>query len=146
MVFRTYSELDTEQLGERLAPQLPPGTVIAYEGDLGAGKTAFTRGIARGLGIQEAVTSPTYNIVNEYSGIRPLFHFDVYRLSSADDLFDIGWDEYVDRNGIIAVEWSSIVADALENVLHISIQKCCEHENERLITIEGGATYAHISL
>ena len=107
MEFITNSPQETEALGQKLGQMLPAGTVIAYRGDLGAGKTAFTRGLARGLGIQDPVTSPTYTIVNEYLGGRvPLFHFDMYRLHSADDLFDIGWDDYLERQGICAVEWS----------------------------------------
>ena len=97
-----------------LGKVLKSGTVIAYRGDLGAGKTAFTRGLARGLGCTESVTSPTYTIVNEYLGGRmPLFHFDMYRLASSDDLWDIGWDDYLDRNGVCAVEWSENVDDAM---------------------------------
>ncbi len=101
----TNSPEQTEAAGAALAEHLSPGAVIAYRGDLGAGKTAFTRGLARGLGITEPVTSPTYTIVNEYtSGRLPLFHFDMYRLSSADELFDIGWEDYLQRGGICAVE------------------------------------------
>ena len=100
MTYYTHSELETEQLAERLAPLLRPGTVIAFDGDLGAGKTAFTRGLARGLGITDRVTSPTYTIVNEYDGKVPLFHFDMYRLASSEELFDIGWEDYLDRGGV----------------------------------------------
>ena len=93
MEYRTHSESETEAVGEALATTLSPGTVIAFTGDLGAGKTAFTRGLARGLGISERVTSPTFTIVNEYEGGRlPLFHFDMYRLESSEELFDIGWE------------------------------------------------------
>ena len=93
MIFHTNSPEETEKIGEMLAQKLAPGTIIAYQGDLGAGKTAFTRGLARGLGCTEQVTSPTYTIVNEYlRGRMPLFHFDMYRLRSADDLWGIGWD------------------------------------------------------
>ena len=90
--------------------------MVAFTGDLGAGKTAFTRGLAQGLGIQERVTSPTFTIVNEYEGGRlPLFHFDMYRLASSEELFDIGWEDYLVRGGVCAVEWSENVADALED-------------------------------
>jgi len=112
--FITNSENETEELGSRLAEKLESGTVIAFTGDLGAGKTAFTRGLARGLGITERVTSPTFTIVNEYEGGRlPLFHFDMYRLGSSDELFDIGWEDYLTRGGVCAVEWSENVVDAL---------------------------------
>ena len=107
MEFLTSSPEQTEAVGEALAAHLHPGDVIAYYGGLGAGKTAFTRGLARGLGVCEPVTSPTYTIVNEYlSGRMPLFHFDMYRLSSSEELFDIGWEDYLARGGICAVEWS----------------------------------------
>ena len=101
------SPAETEAIGQDLAARLSPGTVVAFTGDLGAGKTAFVRGMARGLGIPQRVTSPTFTIVNEYEGGRlPLFHFDMYRLHSADDLFDIGWEDFLRRGGICAVEWS----------------------------------------
>ena len=117
MEFVTNSPEETEELGERLGRTLSPGDVVAFTGDLGAGKTAFTRGIARGLGIGDRVTSPTFAIVNEYEGGRlPLFHFDMYRLTSSDELFDIGWEDYLARGGVCAVEWSENVADALELV------------------------------
>ncbi len=124
MIFETHSPQETESLGAALGKILPPGTVLAYEGDLGAGKTAFTRGLAQGLGCTDMVTSPTYTIVNEYlSGRIPLFHFDMYRLGSAEDLWDIGWEDYLDRGGICAVEWSENVADALEAPVRIRIEK-----------------------
>ena len=137
MVFHTNSPEETEVVGEKLAQRLLPGTVIAYTGDLGAGKTAFTRGLARGLGCAEQVTSPTYTIVNEYlSGKMPLFHFDMYRLHSADALFDIGWEDYLERGGVCAVEWSENVADALEDPVTVTIEKL--GEESRKITITGG--------
>ena len=137
MEFITNSPAETEEVGMKLAKVLSPGTVIAYRGDLGAGKTAFTRGLARGLGIQDPVTSPTYTIVNEYLGGRlPLFHFDMYRLGSADDLFDIGWDDYLERGGVCAVEWSENVAEAMENSINVTIEKL--GEESRKITVTGG--------
>lgn len=145
MIFVTNSPEETEALGMRLAAKLRPGTVIAYQGDLGAGKTAFTRGLARGLGADEPVTSPTYTIVNEYlTGRIPLFHFDMYRLRSADDLFDIGWEDYLDRGGVCAVEWSENVADALESPVQVLIEKT--GDTTRTVTITGGADYADLSL
>ena len=145
MQFLTDSPRQTESLGEALGKILTPGTVIAYLGDLGAGKTAFTRGLARGLGYREPVTSPTYTIVNEYLGGRlPLFHFDMYRLRSSDDLFDIGWEDYLDRGGVCAVEWSENVADAMENAITVRIEKT--GDESRRITIEGGEEIAALSL
>ena len=145
MQFITNSPAQTEAVGVALARILAPGTVLAYRGDLGAGKTAFTRGLARGLGYHDPVTSPTYTVCNEYLGGRlPLFHFDMYRLRSADDLWDIGWDDYLDRNGVCAVEWSENVADALEDPIFITIEKT--GEESRRITIEGGEALADLSI
>ena len=145
MEFLTNSPEETEAVGAALGRILNPGAVIAYRGDLGAGKTAFTRGLARGLGYEEPVTSPTYTIVNEYLGGRlPLFHFDMYRLASSDDLWDIGWDDYLDRGGVCAVEWSENVADALEDAILITIHKT--GEEKRRIVIEGGTDLADLSL
>ena len=145
MEFITHSPAETEALGAALANILPPGTVLAYEGDLGAGKTAFTRGLAAGLGCTDMVTSPTYTIVNEYlSGRLPLFHFDMYRLASSDDLWDIGWEDYLDRGGICAVEWSENIRDAMENAVCVRIEKL--DGDSRRITIEGGECLAAISL
>ena len=145
MEFLTNSPTETEAVGERLAKILTPGAVIAYCGDLGAGKTAFTRGLARGLDCTDMVTSPTYTIVNEYLGGRlPLFHFDMYRLRSAEELWDIGWEDYLERGGVCAVEWSENVADALEGAIDVTIEKT--GEESRRITIEGGDFLADLSL
>ena len=143
--FVTTSPAETEAVGAALAAVLTPGTIIAYTGDLGAGKTAFTRGVARGLNCTDRVTSPTYTIVNEYlSGRLPLFHFDMYRLASSDDLFDIGWEDYLRRGGVCAVEWSENVDDAMEDAIYVKIEKT--GEETRRITIEGGDQIADISL
>ena len=145
MEFITHSPAETEAVGARLAAVLQPGTILAYTGDLGAGKTAFTRGLARGLGCLELVTSPTYTIVNEYlSGRLPLFHFDMYRLTSSDDLWDIGWEDYLARGGVCAVEWSENVTDAMEQAIWVRIEKT--GEESRRITIEGGEHLADLSL
>lgn len=140
MEFITNSPEETEKIGAAIGKIIPAGTVLAYRGDLGAGKTAFTRGLARGLGFTEAVTSPTYTIVNEYLGGRlPLFHFDMYRLSSADDLFDIGWEDYLSRGGVCAVEWSEQVEDALPpESIRVTFRRRPEADDWRTITIEGG--------
>ena len=145
MTYRTNSSEQTEALGEALGRSLRGGEVIAYLGDLGAGKTAFTRGLARGLGIPMRVTSPTYTVVNEYSGGRlELFHFDMYRLGSSEELFDIGWEDYLLRGGVCAVEWSENVWDAMENAITVRIDKLSEEE--RAITIEGSALCEDIEL
>ncbi len=145
MEFVTNSPEQTEALGAALGAALQPGTVIAFTGDLGAGKTAFTRGLAGGLGATERVTSPTYTIVNEYlSGKMPLFHFDMYRLGSSDELFDIGWEDYLHRGGVCAVEWSENVRDAMEDAITVCIEKLSE--NTRKITIEGGVGFVFTGL
>ena len=129
---------ETEALGRALAQHLTPGTVVAFTGDLGAGKTAFVRGMAQGLGIAQRVTSPTFTIVNEYEGGRlPLFHFDMYRLGSADDLFDIGWEDFLRRGGVCAVEWSETVQEALDaDTIYVDIRRGAE-DNQRVLTIRG---------
>ena len=145
MEFITNSPIETEKVGEALGRVLTPGSILAYEGDLGAGKTAFTRGLARGLGATEQVTSPTYTIVNEYlSGRMPLFHFDMYRLASSDDLWDIGWEDYLERGGVCAVEWSENVRDAMEDAVIVCIQKL--GEEKRKITITGGVDLEDLSI
>ena len=145
MEFITNSPIETEKVGEALGKILQPGTILAYEGDLGAGKTAFTRGLARGLGSKEQVTSPTYTIVNEYlSGRIPLFHFDMYRLASSDDLWDIGWEDYLERGGVCAVEWSENVQDAMDGAITVCIQKT--GEDSRKITITGGEGLEDLSI
>ena len=142
MQITTHSADETQALGQRLAKRLLPGDVIAYFGDLGAGKTALTRGIAQGLGVIDLVTSPTYTIVNEYlTGRIPLFHFDMYRLGSSDELFDIGWEDYLARGGVCAVEWSENVEDALRDAIHITIEKDPLEPDTRRITIEGGSRF-----
>lgn len=145
MEFTTNTPLETEHLGQALGRVLRPGAIVAYRGGLGAGKTAFTRGLAKGLGCTEPVTSPTYTIVNEYlTGRLPLFHFDMYRLTCADDLFDIGWEDYLERGGVCAVEWSERVTEALEGAIFVTIEKT--GEESRHITLEGGADLAAIEL
>ena len=147
MEYLTRNEAETEALGARLAAVLTPGAVVAYRGDLGTGKTAFTRGLARGLGYTGRVTSPTFTIVNEYEGGRlPLFHFDMYRLEGAEDLFDIGWEDYLDRGGVCAVEWSEHVEEALDGAVRVRIDRDPADEDGRRITIEGGERFADLGL
>ena len=137
-VFHSKSESETERIGADFARDLPGGTVVAMYGELGAGKTAFVRGMARGMGLECRVSSPTFTIVNEYLGERELIHFDMYRLSSADELFDIGWEDYLARGAVCAVEWSEKVSEAFfGDEITVRIEKL--GENERLITIGEGA-------
>ncbi len=139
MQFVSHSTQETEQFGEEVAKSLRGGDVLAFTGSLGMGKTAFTRGLARGLGCRGRVTSPTFTIVNEYDGKTPLFHFDMYRLGSSDELFDIGWDDYLARDGVCAVEWSERVSDALpDDTIYVDIARGEEDENTRTITVTGG--------
>jgi len=127
MTFYSNSEPETEEIGSQLAKSLSAGGVVALFGDLGAGKTAFVRGLARGLGLDARVSSPTFTIVNEYLGEVPLFHFDMYRIGSSDELFDIGWEDYLDRGGVCAVEWSENIADALpSDAVRVTITKAGE--------------------
>ena len=138
MEYMSHSPEETEHIGEMLGKHLSGGTVLALRGGLGMGKTAFTRGLARGLGYTGRVTSPTFTIVNEYDGATPLFHFDMYRLDGEDDLFDIGWDDYLARGGVCAVEWSERIDSALPpGTLTVSIARG-ERDNDRIITVTGG--------
>ena len=139
MQFVSHNTQETEQFGEEVAKSLRGGDVLAFTGSLGMGTTAFTRGLARGLGCRGRVTSPTFTIVNEYDGKTPLFHFDMYRLGSSDELFDIGWDDYLARGGVCAVEWSERVSDALpDDTIYVDIARGEEDENMRTITVTGG--------
>lgn len=128
---------ETERLGADLAARLPAGSIVAFTGDLGAGKTAFVRGMAQGLGVTERVTSPTFTIVNEYEGEGlPLFHFDLYRLEDAEELFDIGWEDYLSRGGVCAVEWSERAVEAMEDCIRVDIRRG-SHDGQRILEIEG---------
>jgi len=136
MTVETHSVSETEALGERLAKCLRAGAVVALYGDLGAGKTALVRGMARGLDISESVSSPTFTLVNEYPGDPALFHFDMYRLKDSSELYGIGWEDYLDRNGICVVEWSERVADAIpSDAVTLRFERL--GENDRRIEIEG---------
>ena len=137
----TKCEKETELAGERFGAAVPDGAVVAMYGELGSGKTAFVRGMARGMGIDCRVSSPTFTIVNEYLGERELIHFDMYRLASADELWDIGWEDYLARGAVCAVEWSENVEDALRDAIHITIEKDPLEPDTRRITIEGGSRF-----
>ena len=128
-------EEDTERAGAELAAGLVPGSVVALRGDLGAGKTVFVRGMAAGLGIKSRVTSPTFAIVNEYPGSPGLIHFDMYRLSGEDELYELGWDDYLARDAVVVCEWSELVPGAMEGAVTVTIEKT--GPQERLITVEG---------
>jgi len=142
MEYLSHSEQETEALGQTLAEILSPGAVVACRGGLGMGKTAFTRGLARGLGYPGRVTSPTFTIVNEYEGGRlPLFHFDLYRLEGEDDLFSIGWEDYLNRGGVCVVEWSEQAPGALpEDTIFVTLSRRPESDGWRTVAVEGGGT------
>lgn len=135
--FVTKSPSETEALGEKIATVLKPGDVIALCGGMGAGKTALTRGIARGLGVSEGVSSPTFALVHEYRGRLPIYHFDMYRVETWDDLYSTGFFDYLESGGVLIVEWSENIENAIpENAAHIRLEQGAE-ENERTISIEG---------
>lgn len=137
MIFHTKSAAETEALGERLAKALRGGEVIAYTGDLGAGKTAFTRGLARGLGVSGEVSSPTFALVHEHSGKIPLYHFDMFRVDSWDDLYSTGFFDYLESGGVLVIEWSENIEGALpEDAVRITISQG-EGENQRVFQVEG---------
>lgn len=141
MEYHTKSVAETEIIGENLGKLAKPGDIIAFSGDLGAGKTALTRGIARGLGISANITSPTFTIVNEYEeGRMPLFHFDLYRLGGEEALFELGFEDYFYRNGLCVVEWSSVAGDFLLEFDQVRRVEICQGDDldHRVIRIEGG--------
>lgn len=136
--FVTENVNETELLGEKLAKTLKGATVVAFFGGLGMGKTAFTRGLARGLNAKRDVSSPTFAIVNDYGGEPPLYHFDMYRVASWDDLYSSGFFDFYENGGVLAVEWSENIENALpENTIRVEFQRG-EHDNQRIITITGG--------
>lgn len=138
-VYYTSGPAETFDLGKKIAQSVSDGSVIAMFGGMGMGKTAFTRGLAEGLGIDpKNVSSPTFAIVHEYSGERTLFHFDMYRIESWDDLYSTGFFDYLDSSGVIAVEWSENIENALpDGYVKISFEKG-EGDNDRIITVDGG--------
>ncbi|MCR5652837.1 MAG: tRNA (adenosine(37)-N6)-threonylcarbamoyltransferase complex ATPase subunit type 1 TsaE [Ruminococcus sp.] len=134
--FISKSVEQTEEFAEEFSKNLNGNEIIAMYGELGAGKTAFARGLAKGFGVEDNVSSPTFAIVNEYNGVYPLYHFDMYRIESWNDLDSIGFFDYID-NGVIIIEWSENIEGALpENVIKVNISKT-DNENERIFKIEG---------
>ena len=129
---------DTEQFAAEFAKQLKPGDVIAYLGGMGAGKTAFTRGLALGLSVSGEISSPTFALVHEYPGKIPLYHFDMYRITSLDDLYSTGFFDYLDTEAILAIEWSENISEILpDHTIYIEIKQVDSDENLREITISG---------
>ena len=132
------NEQETKEFGKKLAESLEVGATIALIGDLGAGKTTLTKAIAAGLGVSEVLTSPTFTIVCEYdSGRLPLYHFDVYRVHDSEELFEIGFEDYLHRGGVCLIEWANLLEEGLlpENAMTIKMEYG-EGETERILTIE----------
>ena len=136
MILRNLQE--TSEYGKALAKELKPNDIIALTGDLGAGKTTLSKAIAEGLGVTETITSPTFTIVCEYeTGSLPLYHFDVYRVNDSEELFEIGFEDYLNRGGVCLIEWANLLEDGLlpDNIIKINIEYG-ENEDERILTIE----------
>lgn len=138
MLYKSNSTKETENIAKAFAKTLKIGDVVCINGDLGSGKTAFTAGIAKGIGVLDVVSSPTFTIVNCYSGDMPLYHFDVYRILDSSEMYDIGFDEYISGDGITVIEWADIIADILpEERYDITITKNLDiHDDFREIKIE----------
>lgn len=135
-VIKTFSAAETRALGEKLAPLLKPGDVICLNGDLGAGKTAFSQGVARGLGVTDPVTSPTFTLINEYQGRLPLYHFDVYRLGGPEEMEDLGYEEYFYGRGVCLIEWAQLVEDVLpEDRLDITLTRGADLADTRVVEL-----------
>lgn len=144
MEFITHSVKETEALAAAFAASLAPGNVVAFQGGLGVGKTAFIRGIAQGLGVDGEVSSPTFALVHEYPGEPSLIHFDMYRIHSLDDLYTTGYFDYLDTGAVIVIEWSENISYVLdEATIYVTIEPL--GENERKIIIEGGTSFEYSS-
>lgn len=135
---RTYSADETVEMGRKLGTALQAADIVCLSGNLGTGKTAFTHGLATALGIDGYITSPTFTIVNEYQGRLPLYHFDVYRLGDPEELYDIGFEEYLDAGGVVVIEWADMIQSILpDNHIWVEICKIPGGDTgEREITID----------
>lgn len=141
----TKSAEQTYKLGESLGKTLQQGDIICLTGDLGAGKTAFTKGIGSGLDVQEFITSPTYTIINEYDGRIPLFHFDVYRLEGVEEMYELGYEEYFFGDGAVVIEWADIVQDIIpQERLWITILRGKEEDTREIIFDDSGERYQNV--
>ena len=138
--FESYKEEDTFNIGQDIASRIKPGDIVCLDGDLGVGKTVFTKGFAIGLGIEECITSPTFTIVQEYhEGRVPLYHFDVYRISDSEEMYEIGFEEYINGDGVCLIEWATMIEDILpSDLIKITIQKDLDKGVDyREIAVEG---------
>ena len=139
------NEEETMRFAERLGKKLDKKVVVAFFGGLGMGKTTFTKGLAKGLGVTDEVSSPTFALVHEYRGEKTLYHFDMYRVETWDDLYQTGFFDYYEQGGILAVEWSENIENALpENTVRVTIERG-KDDNERIITVEGQGEYENFS-
>ncbi len=138
MQYESNSHQETQGIAIEFAKKLTAGDVLCLSGDLGVGKTAFVQGLVQGLGISEYVSSPTFTIVNCYDGDMPVYHFDVYRISDEDEMYEIGYEEYIYANGVSIIEWPEMISGILPDKRYdITIEKNLEkHEDYRKITIE----------
>ena len=138
--YESYSESDTAKIAEDIAKHIIPGDIIFLDGDLGAGKTVFTAALVKALGVSEYISSPTFTIVNEYSGKMPVYHFDAYRIADPDEMFEIGFEEYISGEGLCIIEWSSNIEDILpEQRYEIKIERdYAKGENYRIISVLKG--------
>lgn len=139
MIYESLSEKDTFDLGKKLGENAKPGQIVCIDGDLGVGKTVFTKGFAEGLGVKDDVVSPTFTIIQEYTdGRLPMYHFDVYRIGHPDEMYDIGYEEYFYGDGVCLIEWSNRIEELLpEESIHINIEKDLEKSFDyRKITVE----------
>ncbi|MGN0317919.1 MAG: tRNA (adenosine(37)-N6)-threonylcarbamoyltransferase complex ATPase subunit type 1 TsaE [Lachnospira sp.] len=137
----TFSAKDTFEYGYELGCQAKPGTVYCLDGDLGVGKTVFTQGFAKGLGIDEPINSPTFTIIQEYhEGRMPLYHFDVYRIGDVSEMDELGYEEYFYSEGVCLIEWAALVKEIIpEDAVHITISKNLDKGFDyRCIEVEGG--------
>ncbi len=143
MIYEAFDEKETKEIGFLLGKNAKPGQIYCLKGDLGAGKTVFTKGFAQAMGITEHITSPTFTIVNEYAGRLPLYHFDVYRIGSLEEMEDTGYEEYFFGRGVCLVEWAELIEELLpEYAFWVSIEKDYQKgENYRKITVKGGEEF-----
>ena len=138
--FESYKEEDTFNIGKDIASKVKPGDIVCLDGDLGVGKTVFTKGFAIGLDINECITSPTFTIVQEYDeGKFPLYHFDVYRISDSEEMYEIGFEEYINGDGVCLIEWATMIEDILpRDIIKVNISKDLDKGVDyRVVTVEG---------
>lgn len=139
MIIESWSPEKTYEMAVKLGEEAKPSTVYCLIGDLGVGKTVFTKGFAKGLGIEEHITSPTFTIVNEYDGRLPFYHFDVYRIADPEEMYEVGFEDYINGEGVCFIEWANLIDDLIpEDAVWITIEKDLEKGLDyRKITMKG---------